>query len=71
MYTPSISYTTPFVKAHCKGGPEDKKNLRNVLLKRAIADIPIILRMQNEGPGMHNMYQQAMIGNKEWRAFQQ
>jgi hypothetical protein len=48
----------------------DRKVLRNALLKRAIADIPIILRMQNEGPGMHNMYQQAMIGDKEWRAFQ-
>ena len=48
----------------------DWKVLRNALLKRAIADIPIILRMQNEGPGMHNMYQQAMIGDKEWRAFQ-
>lgn len=45
--------------------------LRNALLKRAIADIPIILRMQNEGPGIYNMYQQAMIGEKEWHAFQE
>ena len=45
--------------------------LRNALLKRAIADIPIILRMQNEDPGIYNMYQQAMIGEKEWHAFQQ
>ncbi|CAM9921434.1 unnamed protein product, partial [Choristocarpus tenellus] len=45
--------------------------LRNALLKRAIADIPIILRMQNEGPGIYNMYQQAMIGEKEWQSFQE
>lgn len=45
--------------------------MRNALLKRAIADIPIILRMQNEGPGIYNMYQQAMIGEKEWHAFQE
>ncbi len=59
------------MKASCKGGPDDKKALKNALMKRAIADIPIILRMQNEGQGMHNMYQQGMIGNKEWKAFQQ
>lgn len=47
-----------------------RSKLRNALLKRAIADIPIILRMQNEGPGIYNMYQQAMIGEKEWHAFQ-
>eukprot|EP00903_Cladosiphon_okamuranus_P012145 g11394.t1 len=50
---------------------KDTGKLRNALLKRAIADIPIILRMQNEGPGIYNMYQQAMIGEKEWHAFQQ
>ncbi|CAN0351329.1 unnamed protein product [Ascophyllum nodosum] len=49
---------------------KDIPKLRNALLKRAIADIPIILRMQNEGPGIYNMYQQAMIGEKEWHAFQ-
>ncbi|CAM9492183.1 unnamed protein product [Ectocarpus sp. 13 AM-2016] len=49
----------------------DAGKLRNALLKRAIADIPIILRMQNEGPGIYNMYQQAMIGEKEWHAFQE
>eukprot|EP01084_Bolivina_argentea_P004235 8062_1 len=59
------------MKANCKGGLDDKKTLKSALMKRAIADIPIILRMQNEGQGMHNMYQQAMIGNKEWKAFQQ
>ncbi|CAM9395587.1 unnamed protein product [Pylaiella littoralis] len=50
---------------------KDSGKLRNALLKRAIADIPIILRMQNEGPGIYNMYQQAMIGEKEWHAFQE
>ncbi|CAM9611260.1 unnamed protein product, partial [Hapterophycus canaliculatus] len=50
---------------------KDAGKLRNALLKRAIADIPIILRMQNEGPGIYNMYQQAMIGEKEWHAFQE
>eukprot|EP00904_Undaria_pinnatifida_P012353 jgi/Undpi1/8248/HiC_scaffold_25.g10718.m1 len=57
-----------------KENPEiakDTGKLRNALLKRAIADIPIILRMQNEGPGIYNMYQQAMIGEKEWHAFQE
>eukprot|EP00953_Heterococcus_sp_UTEX-ZZ885_P023687 13006-Heterococcus_DN1.PRE.2 len=48
----------------------DLQQLRNPLLKRAIADIPIILRLQKEGPGMQNMYQQAMIGDKEWQAYQ-
>lgn len=50
---------------------KDKAKLRNALLKRAIADIPIILRMQNEGPGIYNMYQQSMIGDREWHAFQE
>lgn len=48
-----------------------RAKLRNALLKRAIADIPIILRMQNEGPGIYNMYQQSMIGDREWHAFQE
>ncbi|CAM9778331.1 unnamed protein product, partial [Chrysoparadoxa australica] len=51
-------------------GKADVQKLRNALLKRAVADIPGILRMQNEGPGMHSMYQQTMIGEKEWRNFQ-
>ncbi|CAM9856564.1 unnamed protein product, partial [Phaeothamnion confervicola] len=57
-------------KASQQEKEQNKELLRRALLKRAIADIPIILRMQAEGPGMYNMYQQAMIGEKEWRAFQ-
>eukprot|EP00611_Tribonema_gayanum_P027327 TRINITY_DN6725_c0_g1_i4.p1 TRINITY_DN6725_c0_g1~~TRINITY_DN6725_c0_g1_i4.p1 ORF type:complete len:251 (-),score=93.39 TRINITY_DN6725_c0_g1_i4:153-905(-) len=49
---------------------DDATALRNPLLKRAIADIPIIMRLQKEGPGMQNLYQQAMIGDREWQAYQ-
>mmetsp|Transcript_2752 Transcript_2752/g.4116 ORF Transcript_2752/g.4116 Transcript_2752/m.4116 type:complete len:197 (+) Transcript_2752:68-658(+) len=49
----------------------DIMSLKNPLLKRAVEDLVVIMRLQREGPGIINLYKQAMIGEKEWRGFKQ
>jgi hypothetical protein len=44
--------------------------LAQALMKRAIADIPILQHVQKESPGMNKLYSQSMCSEKQWRAFQ-
>lgn len=44
--------------------------LAQALMKRAIADIPIVAHIQKESPGMNKLYSQSMCSVKQWRSYQ-
>ena len=44
--------------------------MAQALMKRAIADIPILQHIQKESPGMNKLYAQSMCSEKQWRAYQ-
>jgi len=57
--------------------PKDKSNangphrvMAQALMKRAIADIPIVTFIQKESPGMNKLYAQSMCSVSQWRAYQ-
>jgi hypothetical protein len=57
------------------GQPDPNANsphrlLASALMKRAIADIPIVQHIQKESPGMNKLYAQSMCSVKQWRAYQ-
>lgn len=56
-------------------GPNDNPNgpsriLAQALMKRAIADIPVVTYVQKESPGMNKLYSQSMCSVKQWRLYQ-
>jgi hypothetical protein len=44
--------------------------LAQALMKRCIADIPIVTHIQKESAGMNKLYSQSMCSVKQWRAYQ-
>mmetsp|Transcript_2427 Transcript_2427/g.4159 ORF Transcript_2427/g.4159 Transcript_2427/m.4159 type:complete len:289 (-) Transcript_2427:52-918(-) len=44
--------------------------LAQALMKRCIADIPIVTHIQKESTGMNKLYSQSMCSVKQWRAYQ-
>jgi hypothetical protein len=44
--------------------------LAQALMKRAIADIPMVSHIQKESGGMNKLYAQSMCSAKQWRAYQ-
>lgn len=46
------------------------KVLAQALMKRAIADIPIVQHIQKESAGMNKLYAQSMCSVKQWRSYQ-
>ena len=44
--------------------------MAQALMKRAIADIPIVTHIQKESAGMNKLYSQSMCSVKQWRAYQ-
>jgi hypothetical protein len=55
-------------QAAAPNGPH--RILAQALMKRAIADIPILQHIQRESPGMNKLYSQSMCSEKQWRAYQ-
>lgn len=51
-----------------KSGPH--RVLAQALMKRAIADIPIVQHIQKESAGMNRLYSQSMCSVKQWKAYQ-
>lgn len=49
-------------------GPQ--RVLAQALMKRAIADIPIVQHIQKEAAGMNKLYAQSMCSVHQWKAFQ-
>jgi Preprotein translocase subunit Sec66 len=57
------------------GQPDPNANsphrlLAQALMKRAMADIPMVQHIQKESPGMNRLYAQSMCSVKQWRAYQ-
>ena len=44
--------------------------LAQALMKRAVADIPIVTHIQKEAPGMNKLYSQSMCSVNQWRSYQ-
>eukprot|EP00547_Thalassionema_nitzschioides_P002618 CAMPEP_0194212610 /NCGR_PEP_ID=MMETSP0156-20130528/12662_1 /TAXON_ID=33649 /ORGANISM="Thalassionema nitzschioides, Strain L26-B" /LENGTH=285 /DNA_ID=CAMNT_0038940481 /DNA_START=132 /DNA_END=989 /DNA_ORIENTATION=+ len=44
--------------------------MAQALMKRCIADIPIVTHIQKESPGMNKLYSQSMCSVKQWRTYQ-
>jgi len=61
-----------------KGPPQGQQQAANgphrlmaqALMKRCIADIPIVTHIQKESPGMNKLYSQSMCSVKQWRSYQ-
>lgn len=45
--------------------------LAQALMKRAMADIPMVMYIQKESAGMSKLYSKSMCSVKQWRAYQQ
>ena len=46
------------------------KALAQALMKRCIADIPIVSHIQRESAGMNKLYSQSMCSVKQWKSYQ-
>lgn len=44
--------------------------MAQALMKRCIADIPIVTHIQKESTGMNKLYAQSMCSVNQWRAYQ-
>jgi hypothetical protein len=61
-----------------KGPPADQQSpaaapyrvLAQALMKRAIADIPMVQYIQKESNGMNKLYSQSMCSVNQWRSYQ-
>ena len=51
-----------------QSGPH--RMLAQALMKRCIADIPIVQHIQKESAGMNKLYSQSMCSVKQWKAYQ-
>ena len=53
-------------------GPQHNgsKVLAQALMKRAMADIPMVTHIQKESAGMNKLYAQSMCSVNQWRAYQ-
>lgn len=49
-------------------GPQ--RVLAQALMKRAIADLPMVQHIQKEATGMNKLYAQSMCSVQQWKAFQ-
>jgi len=57
------------------GAPTDAASapgraLAQALMKRSIADIPLVTHIQKESPGMNKLYSQSMCSVKQWQSYQ-
>jgi predicted ribosome quality control (RQC) complex YloA/Tae2 family protein len=50
---------------------QPQRLLAQALMKRAIADIPMVQHIQKESSGMNKLYSQSMCSVKQWRSYQQ
>lgn len=44
--------------------------MAQALMKRCIADIPLVTHIQKESPGMNKLYSQSMCSVKQWKSYQ-
>jgi hypothetical protein len=74
-----ISHLSDFLKIRLSLvlQPADKSDangpqrvMAQALMKRSIADIPIVTHIQKESAGMNKLYSQSMCSVKQWKAYQ-
>lgn len=58
----------PRTAAEAANGP--MKVLAQALMKRCIADIPLVQLIQKESAGMNKLYSQSMCSVKQWKSYQ-
>jgi hypothetical protein len=58
----------PPAQGQTANGPH--RMMAQALMKRAIADLPIVQHIQKESTGMNKLYSQSMCSVKQWRAYQ-
>lgn len=58
----------PKSAAEAANGPH--RILAQALMKRCIADIPLVTHIQKESPGMNKLYSQSMCSVKQWKTYQ-
>jgi len=63
---------TPGMKPPGPGedGQGPQRVMAQALMKRAIADIPIVTHIQKESAGMNKLYSHSMCSVKQWRSYQ-
>jgi len=66
-WAPSSSTSTNNATA---GDSPHHRVLAQALMKRCIADIPLVQHIQKESSGMNKLYAQSMCSVKQWRAYQ-
>jgi len=64
-WTPGQKVEGPAATA---SGPQ--RVLAQALMKRCIADIPLVTHIQKESPGMNKLYSQSMCSVNQWRSYQ-
>lgn len=60
--------TPPANAQEATNGPH--RVMAQALMKRCIADIPLVTHIQKESPGMNKLYSQSMCSVKQWKTYQ-
>lgn len=68
LLLPMFLSIQPATPQEAQNGPH--KVMAQALMKRSIADIPIVTHIQKESTGMNKLYSQSMCSVKQWRAYQ-
>lgn len=63
-----FSLQPPASKEAAQNGPH--RVIASALMKRAMADIPLVTHIQKESPGMNKLYSQSMCSVSQWRSYQ-
>merc|ERR1712024_60671 len=71
----SLSYSHFILNVSQKHAPGAEASgphrvLAQALMKRCIADIPLVTHIQKESPGMNKLYSQSMCSVKQWKSYQ-
>lgn len=64
----ALSTQPPPSKEAAQNGPH--RVIASALMKRAMADIPLVTHIQKESAGMNKLYAQSMCSVSQWRSYQ-
>lgn len=63
-------FTQHSIQAPSNPPSQQHRLLAQALMKRCMADIPIVTHIQRESAGMNKLYSQSMCSVKQWRSYQ-
>ena len=58
------------MKAPANPPSQQHRHLAQALMKRCMADIPIVTHIQRESAGMNKLYSQSMCSVNQWKSYQ-